>query len=192
MGSTGTVSFESLAEERIARITEACTFCGKCFEVCPMAPYTDLKGADPEAVTRSVIDILNGRPYAPEGALWTQTCQKSGVCIEACPEDVNPREMLAYAKIKLQRAKAPPEEIGRESRDFFQRLSRTIRLMAGLQTDPGVFKSLTAVRGKKKEKAESVFYFGCNILKTPHILLSCMDVFDRMELAGGGRPATSD
>ncbi|MEE9276384.1 MAG: (Fe-S)-binding protein [bacterium] len=189
MGSTGTVSFESLAEERIARITEACTFCGKCFEVCPMAPYTDLKGADPEAVTRSVIDILNGRPHAPEGALWTQTCQKSGVCIEACPEDVNPREMLAYAKIKLQRAAAPPEEIGRESRDFFQRLSRTIRLMAGLQTDPGVFKRLTAVRGKKKEKAESVFYFGCNILKTPHILLSCMDVFDRMELdyevAGG-------
>jgi len=183
------LTFEELTGERIARITEACTLCGKCFEVCPMAPYSSLEGAEPERVVRSVIDLLNDRPHAPEGAVWAETCQKSGACIEACPEDVNPREMLSYAKLKLQRARQGPEERAGASRDYFQLLGRTIRLMSATQVEPGLWRRLTAVRGGKRDKAEAVFYFGCNILQTPHILLSCMDVFDRMgldyEVAGG-------
>lgn len=176
-------------EERIVQITEACTFCGKCFEVCPMTPFADLKGAEPETVVRGVIDIINGRPHVSEAALWTEVCEKSGICIEACPEDVNPREMLSYAKLKMQGASNGKEEMSAHSRDYFKLLSRTIRLMAGLQLEPHRFKRLTAVKGGKKDKADAVFYFGCNILQTPHILLSCMDVFDRMDLdyevAGG-------
>jgi Fe-S oxidoreductase len=97
--------------------------------------------------------------------------------------------MLLYARTKLQEAALGPDEIRKRSRGFFKRLSRTIRVMAGIQTDPELYRRLTAVRGKKKSKAENLFYFGCHILKTPHILLSCMDVFDRMgidyEIAGG-------
>ena len=182
-------TFEALTEGRIAHITEACTLCGKCFEACPMVPYSSVRGAEPEAVVRSVIGILNDRPYAPEGAVWAETCQKSGVCIEACPEDVNPREMLVYAKLKLQRERQSPGERAGASRDYFQLLSRTIRLMSALQLEPGLWRRLTAVHGGKKEKADAVFYFGCNILQTPHLLLSCMDVFDRMgpfaEIDGG-------
>ncbi len=181
--------FASYLDERIARITEACTCCGKCFEACSILPYTDLGGADPEAVTRSVVNIINGHPHTPDGAAWAQACQKSGACIDACPEAVNPREMLLYARTKLQEAALGPDEIQKRSRGFFKRLSRTIRVMAGIQTDPELYRRLTAVRGKKKSKAENLFYFGCHILKTPHILLSCMDVFDRMgidyEIAGG-------
>ena len=95
-------AYQSFMEERIAHITEACTHCGKCYEVCPMVKYSEAKGAEPERVTKSVVDIINNRPYEPEGALWAKACQKSGICIEACPEDVNPREMLSYAKLKLQ------------------------------------------------------------------------------------------
>ncbi|MEK6711986.1 MAG: (Fe-S)-binding protein, partial [Nitrospinota bacterium] len=186
---TEALSFENLTGDRIARITEACTLCGKCFEACPMVPYSPAKGAEPEAVVRSVIDLLNGRPHAPAGAAWAEACQKSGVCIEACPEDVNPREMLLYAKLKLQREKQGPEERAGVSRDYFQILSRTIRLMSAIQLEPGLWRRLTAVRGGKKQGTEAVFYFGCNILQTPHILLSCLDVFDRLgldyEVAGG-------
>ena len=169
-------------EERVARITEACTTCGKCFEVCPMTAYGDFEGADPERVTKGVIDIINGRAHEPEAARWAEACEKSGLCIEACPEDVNPREMISYARIKLQQAENGQGKIQEASRDYFQLLSRTIRLMAGLQIEPDLYKSLISVRGGKKNKAEAVFYFGCNILQTPHILLSCMDVFDRMNL----------
>ncbi len=176
-------------DARIARITEACTLCGKCFEACPMTPFAGLQGAASETVVRGVIDIINGRPHVSEAAVWTGACEKSGVCIEACPEDVNPREMISYAKLKLQMAAHDKKEISENSRDYFKTLSRTIRLMAALQIEPGQFKRLTAVKGEKKKKADAVFYFGCNILQTPHILLSCMDVFDRMgldyEVAGG-------
>ena len=102
-------------DARIARITEACTLCGKCFEACPMTPFADLQGAGSETVVRGVIDIINGRPLASEAAVWTEACEKSGACIEACPEDVNPREMLAYAKLKLQMAAHDKEDISEQS-----------------------------------------------------------------------------
>ena len=184
-----TTAYRSFMEERIARITEACTHCGKCYEVCPMVPYSDAKDAEPERVTKSVIDILNDRPHEPDGALWAKACQKSGVCIEACPEDVNPREMLTYAKLKLQNIESGEADIQEAGRAYFQDLSRKIRFMAALQLEPEQFRRLTAVRGSGANKVDAVFYFGCNILQTPHILLSCIDVFDRLgldyEVAGG-------
>ncbi len=182
-------AYQSFMEERIARITEACTHCGKCYEVCPMVKYSEAKGAEPERVTKSVVDIINNRPYEPEGALWAKACQKSGICIEACPEDVNPREMLSYAKLKLQNIESEEAEIQEAGQSYFQDMSRKIRFMAALQLEPEQFRNLTAVRSPKANKVDAVFYFGCNILQTPHILLSCIDVFDRLELdyevAGG-------
>ncbi len=181
--------YRSFMEERITQITEACTHCGKCYEVCPMVEYSQAKGAEPERVTKSVIDILNNRPHEPEGALWAKACQKSGICIEACPEDVNPREMLTYAKLKLQNLESEKADIQEAGRSYFQDLSRKIRFMAALQLEPEQFRRLTAVRGSEANKVDAVFYFGCNILQTPHILLSCIDVFDRLgldyEVAGG-------
>ena len=182
-------AYQSFMEERIAQITEACTHCGKCYEVCPMVSYSGAEGAEPERVTKSVINILNDRPHEPEGALWAKACQKSGVCIEACPEAVNPREMLTYAKLKLQNIESEKADIQEAGRSYFQDLSRKIRFMAALQLAPEQFRRLTAVRGSEASKVDAVFYFGCNILQTPHILLSCIDVFDRLgldyEVAGG-------
>ena len=182
-------AYQKFMEDRISHITESCTHCGKCYEVCPMVEYSEAKGAEPERVTKSVIDILNDRSHEPEGAVWAKACQKSGVCIEACPEDVNPREMLTYAKLKLQNIESEKADIQEAGRAYFQDLSRKIRFMAALQLEPDLFRSLTAVRGSEASKVDAVFYFGCNILQTPHILLSCIDVFDRLgldyEVAGG-------
>ncbi|MFQ5895979.1 MAG: (Fe-S)-binding protein [Nitrospinota bacterium] len=164
-----------------AHILEACTFCGKCFEVCPMVPYTEVKGANPERVVRGVIDILRDVPEpGREGVVWTQACQKSGLCVDACPEDVNPRKMLEYARIKLLHRAVPQEGRRRASRDYFKRLSRTLKLVAGIQMDPFRFRQLTSVRGERKERAPTVFYFGCNLLRTPHIIFTAMDVLDRL------------
>ena len=181
--------YQSFMQERITHITEACTHCGKCYEVCPMVTYSEAKRAEPERVTKSVIDIINDRPHEPDGALWAKACQKSGVCIEACPEDVNPREMLSYAKLKLQNVESEKADIQEAGKTYFQDMSRKIRFMAALQLEPELFRGLTAVRGPGASKVDAVFYFGCNILQTPHILLSCIDVFDRLgldyEVAGG-------
>ena len=71
-----TTAYQSFMEERISHITEACTHCGKCYEVCPMVEYSQAKGAEPERVTKSVVDIINDRPHEPEGALWAKGLSK--------------------------------------------------------------------------------------------------------------------
>ena len=88
--------------EDIARMAAACTHCGECFKACPMVPYTDLAGADPERVTRDVIDLIQDKEVRGEGAAWAEACMMSGLCVDACPEPVNPRTMLAYARTKLR------------------------------------------------------------------------------------------
>ena len=72
-------------------------------------------------MTKSVVDIINDRPHEREGALWAKACQKSGICIEACPEDVNPREMLSYAKLKLQNIELEEAEIQEAGPVLFSR-----------------------------------------------------------------------
>ena len=70
-------TYQSFMEQRISQITEACSHCGKCYEVCPMVSYSEAKGADPEQVTKSVIDIINDRPHEPEGAIWAKIARKA-------------------------------------------------------------------------------------------------------------------
>ncbi|MDA1001661.1 MAG: hypothetical protein O2807_14235, partial [bacterium] len=80
-----------------------------------------------------------------EGAAWAVACQKSGACIAACPENVNPREMIFYAKTRLARGRLGREERAAKSQNFYRNVSRTIRLIASLQTDPELYRRLTAV-----------------------------------------------
>ncbi|MGD9943476.1 MAG: 4Fe-4S dicluster domain-containing protein [Burkholderiaceae bacterium] len=92
-------------EEERARILDACSRCGKCFEVCPMVPHLDLGTRDAAGIVSDVLSIL-GRQAGPEAASsaqdalkWMLGCTGSGVCIPACPESVNPKMMLRIARI---------------------------------------------------------------------------------------------
>ena len=164
----------------IERMAAACTYCGECFKVCPMVPYTDIAGTDPEQVTRGVIDLLLGKEHPREAAVWAESCMQSGICVDACPEPVNPRTMLAYARTKLHLKKGGEEKAKSESSAFFKRFSQTLKLVAGTQMEPERFRHLTSINDGKKSRAEIVFYFGCNLLQTPHIVFTVMDVFERL------------
>ena len=174
---------------RIEEIVSACTFCGKCFEICPTVPYTSAKGANSEEVTKDVVNILKDKDFGEDSEVWVNSCDKSGICIDACPEDINPREMLTYAKLKLQYDSEGVEKNKEKSRDYFRLLSNTIRFVSALQVPLDSYRNLISVKVKKKKKSKTVFYFGCNILQTPHILFSSIEIFDRLgidfEIAGG-------
>lgn len=174
---------------RIKDITSACTHCGKCFEVCPIVPYTSAKGANSEIITKDVISILKDEDFGKDSQIWVNSCEKSGICIDACPEDINPREMLTYAKLKLQSDLEGLDKIQEKSRNYFRLLSNTIKFVSAFQMTSDSYKNLISVKVNKKKKSKNVFYFGCNILQTPHILFSCMEIFDRLgidfEIAGG-------
>ena len=53
-----TAGFEQALTSRVDDMLDACTKCGKCFEVCPIAAPAGLGGADPKAVVSGVLDIL--------------------------------------------------------------------------------------------------------------------------------------
>src|SRR5450759_5810483 len=75
-----------------------CTACGDCFSVCPIVSLTPLQGASPEAVVAGVLDVLRGRPAPAEAVAWAEACTRCVLCIELCPERVNPRKMLALCE----------------------------------------------------------------------------------------------
>ncbi len=179
MTATSTPHIDYMSRD-IERMAAACTYCGECFKVCPMVPYTDIAGADPEKVTRGVIQLLLDKEHPAEAAVWAEACMQSGLCVDACPEPVNPRTMLAYARTKLRMKKEGAAQTQAEVNGFFKRFSQTLKLVAGTQMEPEKFRHLTTVSEGKKSNAEIVFYFGCNLLQTPHIIFTVMDVFDSL------------
>src|SRR4051812_39260644 len=105
----GTADFESALDRRVADILERCTRCGACVDVCPMPGPAGIDVSDPQGVVTGVLDLLRGGPGTPEAARWAAVCSGSGSCIPACNDGVNPRFMLAMARLAVAKRKEAPE-----------------------------------------------------------------------------------
>lgn len=118
-------------EKEKARILGACTACGKCYEACPMDAYNEKQGgASAAEVTSGVLRLL--RTGATDGAAlgWIGVCIRSGECVPACPENVNPKLMLRIAKMIATGGLGGEKLIKlKEDRDYFPK----IRAFAQLQ-----------------------------------------------------------
>jgi Fe-S oxidoreductase len=161
-----------------------CTQCGKCVEVCPMPGPGGVDAAAPEAVVSGVLDIIRTGAGPENSAKWASVCTGSGHCIPACPEGVNPRFMLALARIARVRQDGAPAAREASSKRFRQ-MGRGVRVLSRLQLPPELLFRLGQIRGDKEESEgppELVFYTGCNVLKTPHIVLLCLDILDALEV----------
>lgn len=157
-------------------ILEACTACGRCVEVCPVVPYAGLADADPEAIVGGVLGALAARaaiPLSGDAATWARQCNGCGDCIPACPEGVNPRQMIMLANTRDARHGSPTPQL-------FRKMSRAIRLMAAMQLVPEDVRRL--LQPPRPRDAEVVFYLGCNAIRTPHILFNAMYVLDALKL----------
>ena len=98
------MSFESALAERIEEMVGACTRCGKCVEVCPSVEPAGIEAAAPQSVIGGVVDILRGGDGSEASRLWAQSCMLSGECVRACYYGVNPRFLLAMARVAIKRA----------------------------------------------------------------------------------------
>jgi Fe-S oxidoreductase len=158
-----------------------CTACGDCFSICPIVSLTPLQGASPEAVVAGVLDVLRGRPAPAEAVAWAEACTRCGLCIELCPERVNPRKMLALCEGLAHEAAG-----SQAGSQFFRLMSQNIRLLSGLQLSR---QQLADIQGPSQAQADVVFYVGCNVLSTPHIILNVMDILSAIgvdyQVAGG-------
>ena len=98
------ISFETALEARVEQMLDACTRCGKCVEVCPSVKPAGIAGAPPEAIITGIIDIARNGDGPEASRKWAQSCMLSGECIKACDEGVNPRFLLAMARVAVAKA----------------------------------------------------------------------------------------
>jgi heterodisulfide reductase subunit D len=186
------MTFETALAERIEEMTDACTRCGKCDEVCPSVRPAGIENAAPEAVIGGVIDILRGGSGSDASRLWAQSCMLSGECVRACDYGVNPRFLLAMARVAMTCASQDLPQRRRAGSEAMRKLQRDVTVLSGLQLSaetlarlgqraPGT-RAKTDTTAQKEPPAEPdfVFYTGCNVLKTPHIALLALDIMDRL------------
>jgi L-lactate utilization protein LutB len=95
------VSFETALSDRVDRMLDACTKCGKCVEVCPSVRPAGISEATPKDVISGVLDIVRTGHGLDASRRWAAACMLSGDCIKACDYGVNPRFLLAMARVSL-------------------------------------------------------------------------------------------
>lgn len=124
----------------VDRILSACTRCGKCYDVCPMAQYSKAPAADGKAVVSGVLGLLSGELGSAEALGWIAVCTRSGVCVPACPDNVDPRMMMRLARMTALGGRGRPKQIEqKEDRDYFDR----VRAFAKLQLTDQELKDWT-------------------------------------------------
>ncbi len=171
-----TETFAQALEDRTREVLDRCTRCGKCFEVCPMTAPAGIADRNASGIVGGVLSLIRGEAAAPEAERWAQVCSGSGSCIPACPEAVNPRFMLALARVAMQK-RATSEEQHRKGSAAFSNMGRGVRVLSRMQLAPEVLKRFRG-EGAQGGPPQVVFYTGCNVLKTPHIVLLCLDILD--------------
>jgi heterodisulfide reductase subunit D len=182
------VAFLDSLDTRAREIVERCTGCGRCVEVCPTAGPAGVDRSDPRAVVGHVLDLLRGGgDPTSQGARWAETCTGSGLCRQACDDGVNPRFMLALTRMRLNERRAADDRRA-AGHKAFQTMTHGVKVLSRLQlprefvnrvTRPARAEGDTAPEGAQGGP-DVVMYLGCNVLKTPHIALLCLDVLDRL------------
>ncbi|MBI2217346.1 MAG: (Fe-S)-binding protein [Candidatus Rokubacteria bacterium] len=174
-------AFVASVDHRVRELVDRCSRCGRCVEVCPTADAAGLDRRSPPDIVADVLDILRGGgDAASRGARWAQTCTGSGACLDACGDGVNPRFMLAMARVRLHERQplAARRAAGLKS---FQTMSQGVKVLSRLQL-PGDFlaRVTRSAHAERDTRADVVMYLGCNVLKTPHIAVLCLEVLDRL------------
>jgi heterodisulfide reductase subunit D len=176
---------EDALNSRVAEMIDACTRCGKCVEACPVTTPAGV-AAPPVEVISGVIDILRTGDGPAASRRWASTCMQTGECVKACDYGVNPRFMLTMARLAMAKAATEPREQRRQGVAAFRKVHEDVTVQSRLQLDDVVLERLgqrIVARGEDARDGwapDFVFYTGCNLLRTPHIALTALDIMDAL------------
>jgi heterodisulfide reductase subunit D len=182
-------AFEGALSARTVEMLDACTRCGKCVEICPVTAPAGAGNTAPGDVIAGVLDILRGGEGPEASRAWAKGCALTGDCITACPENINPRFLLAMARIALARQSAEPRERRKRGVESFRLVADGANVLARMQLSADELGRLgqrvnerleSGSTAKSGERPDFVFYTGCNVLKTPHIALLALDIMDAL------------
>jgi Fe-S oxidoreductase len=184
-------TFETALAARTEQMLDACTLCGKCYEVCPII---DAAGAveaeaEPRSVVAGVLDLVRHGEGPDVAKRWAKGCALSGDCIDACDYGVNMRFLLAMARVAMAKQTSPLADLRKRGVTNFRTMAEGANALPRLQLSA---EELTRLGQRTKdrlghgstakpgERPDFVFYTGCNVLKTPHIALLALDIMDEI------------
>ena len=177
------IPFETALGQRVEDMLDACTRCGKCVDVCPSVKPAGIADASATDIISGILDIVRGGEGPEASRTWAASCMLSGECIKACDYGVNPRFLLAMARLAMTKAGSELPERRRQGVERYRDLSRDVTMLSRLQLDGDVLRRLgqqSASVSTPDETPDFVFYTGCNVLKTPHIALLALDIMDAL------------
>ena len=131
-----------------------------------------------------MLDIVRTGAGPDASRKWATACMLSGECIKACDYGVNPRFLLAMARVAMVKAASEHAERRRQGVHSFRNLSQDVDAPCRACSST-VRCSNVSGRGRRAvtepgEAPDFVFYTGCNVLKTPHIALLALDIMDAL------------
>jgi heterodisulfide reductase subunit D len=186
-GSMTETAFENALALRTEEMLAACTRCGKCVEVCPIAKPAGVGDAAPESVIAGVLEIVRTGEGPSASKAWAKGCALTGDCIAACGDGVNPRFLLAMARVAMAKQALEPRDRRRQGIENFRLVADGVNVLARIQLHESDLSRLgqyvnerlqNGSTAKPGERPDFVFYTGCNVLKTPHIALTALDIMD--------------
>jgi heterodisulfide reductase subunit D len=187
------MDFIEALDSRMQDAASMCVGCGRCFEVCPMKEPIGLAEADPKHVLGGIIDLIRGGTGNEAAQRWAGACSSSGFCRDACDYGVDPLflvKMANYANVRRRDGEA----VRRNGAASFRAVAKVARIVSRLQLDPDTLARLQPEAKPTRDtddenKPDIAFYLGCNVVKTPHIVLLCIEILHTMgfscEIIGG-------
>ena len=177
------ISFEAALDSRVAQMLDACTKCGRCVEACPSVRPAGIAHVSGPDVIAGVLDIVRTGAGPDASRRWATSCMLSGECIKACDYGVNPRFLLAMARLAMSKHASGLPARRRDGVLKYRSTSQDVAVLSRLQLGAAALELLgqgaTSV-ARKGEPPDLVFYTGCNVLKTPHIALLALDIMDTL------------
>jgi Fe-S oxidoreductase len=182
-------AFETALAARTDDMLDTCTRCGKCVEICPMTGPAGVGDATPKSVISGVIDILRGGEVSAAAKAWASGCALTGDCIAACPEGINPRFLLAMTRVTLAQQASDLRERRKKGIENFRAVADGVNVLSRMQLSDAELARLGqqvndrlehGSTAKPGERPDFVFYTGCNVLKTPHMALTALDIMDAL------------
>lgn len=166
---------------------ERCTTCGDCYTACPTAREIGLPLAAGREAVAALMGVTRDEPGHELGRRWVEACNASGACSVVCPEEINVRQWVSIARLKDIAARRSREERATSAAQRFRTVAQAVRLLGSMQIPSETLGRILAP--VEKRNADVIFYTGCNVLRTPHIVFSVMDLLDVLEVdydvAGG-------
>src|SRR5258708_29789245 len=171
---------------------DACTRCGKWVEVCPRVQPAGISETRSDDIIGGVLDLVRTGDGPEASRKWAASCMLSGECIKACDYGVNPRFLLAMARLGIAKAEHELPARRRHGVERYRDLSRDVTVLSRLQLDGEVLERLGQKSASVSTPADApdfVFYTCSNLLKTPPIPFLALHIMHllgaRSQVMGG-------